>query len=180
MPTAVSMQAESQVGYADRSSSPPLSPGSFATAADSPLIRRDVDPYASPPVTSVSDGLSNPAQYATPGWCLFGISIANLGYDVVWTAIITLGLLVDNAGADADAVLGSVLFFLWALLSIVIHSATLVAGLRMTQQRSLATARLGSILGLIPCGICSVIQIPLAIWAIVVLYNPNAARDFSD
>lgn len=111
---------------------------------------------------------------------MFGISLANIAYDVLWTGFICLGLLADNAGADADAVLGFVLLFIWALLAIIVHSFSLVAGLRMTQRRSLSTARLGAIFGLVPCGICSVFHIPIAIWAIVVLYNPDAARDFSE
>lgn len=81
---------------------------------------------------------------------------------------------------DADAVIGFGMFLGWGLLSIGLHATTLIAGLRMTQRRSLSIARFGSILGLVPCGICSVIQIPFAIWALVAVYSADAPKDFTD
>ncbi len=148
------------------------------TVAASPLIQVDPGPYASPPATPIWDRPTTIANYEAPGWCLFGVSIAALIVDVLWIGMICLGLLEDNL--DDDTMIGFAIFFLWAFLSIICHLVTLVAGLRMTQRRSLSTARLGSIVGLIPCGSCSLLHIPFAIWAVVVLYGSQAAQDFSE
>ena len=79
---------------------------------------------------------------------------------------------------DAGTVIGIAMFFVWGLVSIACHAMTFVAGWKMTQRQSLSTARLGAILGFIPCSVCSLVQVPFAIWAVVVLYSAEAPTDF--
>ena len=111
-----------------------------------------------------------------PGAFLQGASVLNLIIDVLWSGMLALGAIQDNL--DADAIIGFAVFFFWAILSIACHAMTFVAGWKMMQRQSLSTARFGAILGLVPCGICSVFQIPFAIWALVVLYRAEAPTDF--
>jgi len=109
---------------------------------------------------------------------LVSVSILNLGYDVLWMGVIVIAMFAEKL--DADALIGFGVFLGWGILSIGLHATTLIAGLRMTQRRSLPIARLGSTLGLVPCGICGVIHIPFAIWALVAVYGSNAPNDFTD
>jgi len=85
-----------------------------------------------------------------------------------------------NDKLDADAAIGFGVFIVWGAISILMHATSLVAGLRMTQRRSLSIARVGAVVGLMPCGICSVVQVPFAIWALVAVYSSNAPTDFSE
>jgi hypothetical protein len=177
MPTAVEMQ-----GIATPRPTLEARPSStFDTPRDAPrpLIQRD-DPYASPPLTSGGPYERSETNYAPPGWSLFGISVINLGYDFIWIGIIALGMLSDNAQADPDAAVGFAVFILWAVVAFIMHSIMLIAGLRMTQKRSLGLVRAGSIMGILPCGVCAIVQIPIGIWAVTVAYGSNATRDFSE
>ena len=173
MPTAAVL-AGNDANLGSSSGVPVSSRGS--SIPDRPPIRRDADPYSAP----LQDPSLEPRSqnnYAAPGWLLVGISVASLLYDLIWAALMLVGLLND---LDADALVGMVLFSVWAMVSMIVHGLMLVAGLRMTQRRSLGTARLGAYMGLLPCGICSILQIPFAVWAIVVLHNASAAQDFSE
>lgn len=174
MPTALEMQGGTMQRPAFESrSSTTFDPPSEAPR---PLIPRD-DPYASPPSLPSTVGRS-PSHYSTPGWFLFGISVLNLGYDFVWLGLIALGALAPgNGNANQD---GFAVFLVWALISIAMHSLSLIAGLRMTQQRSLSLVRAGSIASLIPCGICGIFQLFIGIWAVVVAYGKNTPQDFSE
>ena len=107
---------------------------------------------------------------------MLGVSVLNLAYDLLWSGLIAFSAIQEQL--DADAVIGFAMAFVWALVAIVCHAMTLVAGWKMTQRQSLSTARLGAILGFIPCGVCSLLQVPIAIWAVVVLYSAEAPTDF--
>lgn len=178
MPTAAAFH-DAAVAATETSTASPAAPAWSvpASPADGPLIRRNADPYSAP-MPDPSRGVPGRTDYATPGWLWFGTGVLTLGYDLLWTAIMSLGLFADNL--DADALIGFVLLFGWAALSILAHCVMVLGALRMTQRRSLGMARLGAFIGLLPCGMCSVIQIPFAVWALVVLHNSDAAQDFSD
>lgn len=161
MPTAAEMQA-----------------GRSATrSSQSPTSWRSEDPYSAPKQAAFDSNASRShAIYTTPGAFLLGVSALNLTYDLVWCGLIAMGAIQDKL--DADAAIGFAMFFVWALVSIACHAMTLVAGWKMTQRQSLSTARLGAIFGFIPCGACYLIQIPFAIWAVIVLYSTEAPTDF--
>jgi len=149
-----------------------------ATVLSQPVIGGDLQPYAAPPLSSDSYRNTTPTNYTAPGWFLFGSSVLTLGYDFLWTAFIGLSMINDKL--DADAAIGFGVFIVWGAISILMHATSLVAGLRMTQRRSLSIARVGAVVGLMPCGICSVVQMPFAIWALVAVYSSNAPTDFSE
>ncbi|MGV3483129.1 MAG: hypothetical protein ACO1RT_01785 [Planctomycetaceae bacterium] len=178
MPTAAAFY-DATAAVAETSSPSPVAPawGVPASPVDGPLIRRNADPYSAP-MPDPSRRAVGTTDYATPGWMWFGTSVVTLGYDFLWTALMVFSMFADNV--DADALIGFIFLFGWAGLSILAHSVMLLGALRMTQRRSLGMARLGAFMGLLPCGMCSVIQIPFAVWAIVVLHNSDAAQDFSD
>jgi hypothetical protein len=141
-----------------------------------PFEPRPASPYA--PSRMDSDRAPSSVNYETPGRILFLLSIGCLFFDALWALLIIASLFGDNL--DADAMLGFAVFAIWGFFSFAAHLLSTIAGLRMTQRRSLSLARLGAVLGLIPCGSCGILQIPFAIWALVVLFNENAARDFVD
>jgi hypothetical protein len=175
MPTALEMQGGTmqRPAFESRSSTTFDSP----REAPRPLIQRD-DPYASPPSLPSPIGQSQ-TDYSTAGWFLFGMSVLNLGYDFVWSALMALGALAPApANGNQDAAIGFAFFFVWSLISIAMHSLSLIAGLRMTQRRSLSLVRAGAIASLIPCGICGIFQLFIGIWAVVVAYGRNAPQDF--
>ncbi len=179
MPTAAALHDASATPDAGAGAVPTAAPvwKSVSSTADGPPLRRTADPYAVP-VSDPARAATRQIDYATPGWLLLGISVLTLGYDLLWTAMVVVGVAVENV--DADALMAFAMLFIWAMVSILIHSLMLLGGLRMTQRRSLAMARLGAIVGLVPCGMCSMIQIPFAVWAIVVLHNSEAAQDFAE
>ncbi len=187
MPTAAEMQAGpgfgsgsgTQQSSATSSSQSPTSRESTAYSrqpAQSSSWRSE-GPYSAPKQTPFDSNASRSnANYTTPGAFLLGVSALNLAYDLVWCGLIAVGAIQDKL--DADAAIGFAMFFVWALMSIVCHAMTLVAGWKMTQHQSLSTARLGAIVGFIPCGVCFLVQVPFAIWAVVVLYSAEAPTDF--
>jgi len=105
-----------------------------------------------------------------------GVSALNLAYDLVWSGMFALAAMQEQA--DPDAIIGFAFFGIWALVAMVCHAMTFVAGWKMMQRQSLSTARLGAIVGFVPCGVCFLFQVPFAIWAVVVLYSSDALADF--
>jgi len=105
-----------------------------------------------------------------------GVSALNLAYDLVWSGMFALAAMQEQA--DPDAIIGFAFFGVWALVAMVCHSMSLVAGWKMMQRQSLSTARLGAIFGFVPCGVCFLFQVPFAIWAVVVLFSAEAPTDF--
>jgi hypothetical protein len=153
-------------------------PAAATTSLPRPLLKMEGDPYAAPPLSSETYRSKSSINYSSPGWGLFGVSLLNLGYDFLWLGIVSISMLAEKQ--NGDAVVGFAVFLLWGVISAVIHSTSLVAGLRMTQRRSLSLARLGAVLGLIPCGVCGIVQLPFAIWALIALYDIDAPSDFTE
>lgn len=175
MPTAAEMQATSS-SVASQSPIRRESTAYSTQPSQSPIWQSE-GPYAAPTQNAFgSGGLQSNVNYSTPGAFLLGVSALNLIYDLLWSGLFALGAIQDNL--DADAIIGFAAFFIWAILSIACHAMTFIAGWKMMQRQSLSTARFGAILGLVPCGVCFVFQIPFAIWAVVVLYRAEAPTDF--
>jgi hypothetical protein len=189
MPTAAELQYESSSKvFADSSRpggyapSPPEPIGSRETAITREATREtfrpfidDQDPYASPPLTRQPNTFRRtPTDYATPGWFLVGSSVLALGYDVLWLFFFALSFIGNNAGGA----LGIVAFLGWGLLSIASHILGLLAGVCMIRRTHLSLVRAGAILALIPCGSCYLLQVPFAVWAVVVAFGTTANQDF--
>lgn len=174
MPTSSELFGGQEARAATKTVRPFQVPVAASTSLPQPPLKREGDPYAATPLSSETYHSKSLTNYTGPGWGLFGVSLLNLGY----VGIIVILLVAEKQ--NADAVLGFVVFLLWGAISATMHATSLIAGLRMTQRRSLSLARLGAILGLIPCGICSFLQLPFAIWALITLYNADAPRDFTD
>ena len=88
-------------------------------------------------------------------------------------------LLLIIGGAIVLGWLPLLLTFLLVSLGSLSQILAIAGGLQMVQRRNLVLARIGAWAALYPCGPCSVLQIPVAIWALVLLYREQAPDDFS-
>jgi hypothetical protein len=172
MPTAAELQYES--------SSPPDPIAKRETVTTRETFRPFIDnqdPYTSPPIARQANTLRRaPTDYATPGWFLVGSSVLALGYGALWLLFFAISFAGGNG--NADQVLGIGAFLAWGLLSIASHSMSLLAGICMIRRSHLWLVRVGAIVALIPCGSCYLLQVPFAIWAVVVAFGTTANQDF--
>lgn len=170
MPTAAELQ------YGSSSPPEPIARQETVTTREPfrPFID-DHDPYAPPPIARQANTLRRAStDYATPGWFLVGSSVMALGCDALWLFFFALSFIGDNAGGAVG--LGA--FLAWGLLSIASHSMSLLAGICMIRRTHLRLVRAGAIVALIPCGSCYLLQVPFAIWAVVVAFGTTANQDF--
>ncbi len=145
------------------------------TAPASPFPNDGENPYASSPL-SVPPSASPRVQsslYAIPGVFLLLFSGAGLAFGGLYLFLLVVGG-VGMAGPAELLML--LLIMVTAGLS---HGLTLAGSLQMIQRRNLLLARIGAWAALYPCGMCSILQVPFAIWALVLLYRANAPADFS-
>ncbi len=171
MPTASEMSRD---GRTTTQSSAEAQPGfELLSTPPQPTMRRGAGPYEAPMTPGSYAAQTN---YAIPGRFLLVMSSLNLAMDILWGTFMTIGLLAP--GNNQGDIGGVIMMFGWVTTSLLAHGLTFYAGLKMTQRRSLAMARIGAIVGIIPCGVCAVLQIPFGIWATVVLFNSNAPDDF--
>lgn len=152
-------------------------PGQRATrtATAAPFPNYGDNPYASgpisvpPPPRPVEGG----AAYAIPGAFLLVFSGAALLFGGLYLFLFVMGGLFR---ADPAELLMILLMMVAAGLS---HGLAFAGGLQMIQRRNLLLARIGAWAALYPCGMCGFLQVPFAIWALVLLYRDQAPNDFS-
>jgi len=65
------------------------------------------------------------------------------------------------------------------VLSLALDIAILVGGLRMHSLRGRTLATVGAICAIIPANSCCCLGIPVGIWALVVLFDPNVKAAFA-
>lgn len=133
------------------------------------------NPYS--PVATAPGERSVPPQrstgYVVPGVLLVAFSAIGLfTYGLYLIGLLIGGLL---AGPPLEVII-MMAFFTLAALS---HGASFVGGMQMIRRGRLDLARLGAWAALYPCGFCAGLQIPLAIWALVILHSDSAPADFA-
>jgi len=135
------------------------------------------DHYASIPTLPGSmPGMQTATNYALPGAFLTLLSaLGALVFGLSLLAVI-VGVWDQKAPMDLDDFVVTVFF---TLTSLVAQLLSFVGGIQMIRRRQLWWARLGAFAGLYPCGPCVVFQLPIAIWAIVILNREIAVYDFA-
>jgi hypothetical protein len=150
------------VGGSTATATPRSYPGG-GTAADP---QRQMDPRMQPPRRD---------PYSLPAIFLIVFSVLALLMAAVYMVSTVLGLVVGGGVAAGELVI-SLIFFTFAAVS---HLATLIGSFHMLRRRRLDLAKIGAIAAFYPCGFCGFLQIPFAIWALVVLHQSTAPADFA-
>lgn len=145
-----------------------------------PVSDAPLNPYA--PSAGTPDQarpIPQRSPYELPGTLLAvfsGIGLAITGLYTVFLVFV-MGVMGGIAGvAPADIAVNVI----GTALSTASHLAALVGGIEMVRRRRLGLARLGAWAGLYPCGSCLILPLPIAVWALVVLYSGTAQYDFSE
>ncbi len=97
-------------------------------------------------------------------------------YYLGMSCVMAISLLAANANAQDFA--GVLIQVTAMILGLVMQCVIFAGGLRMTQRRNLTLARTAAILAIIPCLGCCFIQMPVGIWATIVLFNSEAQQHF--
>jgi hypothetical protein len=176
VPTAneSSSPAADDLGYSPGTRSTADYTGGFDPYVSPPL---GSDPYAAIPTLPGSiPGTQTGTNYALPG-ALLAI-LGALGTLVFGLSL--LGVLIGVVGQRAPLALDDfVLTLLWSVTSLTAQLLTFVGGVQMMRRRQLGWAKLGAFAALYPCGSCVLVQLPVAVWAIVILSREIAIYDFA-
>lgn len=73
---------------------------------------------------------------------------------------------------------GGIVGLIFAVIGIVVAIVIIMGGLKMKNLQSRGLAMTASILAMIPCISCCIIGLPIGIWALVVLNDPNVRASF--
>jgi hypothetical protein len=124
-------------------------------------------------------GMQSATNYTLPAILLLIFSAVSL----LFFGLGLFGMAID-AGAAAGGqrqpeAVGTLFAGMLFLVAIFANVATFYGGIQMLRRRNLGWAKLGALTALYPCGLCTVLQLPIAIWAIVILFRETAKYDFS-
>jgi len=143
-------------------------PSTFPSAAN---------PYVSPvgggggPAGLAFQAHSEPILYILPG--AIQLTLAVLGLFVSLGSL-AFGLLEEGPPNNSD----EVFTLLFQTVSLVTTGVIIAGSIQMIRRRSLGLARAAAILAILPCNVCCVMLMPFGIWSTVMLFLPNAPRDF--
>ncbi|HBJ39188.1 MAG TPA: hypothetical protein DDZ51_31465 [Planctomycetaceae bacterium] len=148
---------------------------------------RPSDPYGVPPLGSDPFGGMPTLPGSIPGmqtgtnYALPGAFLAILGaLGTLVFSLSLLGAMIGVFGQKAPMDLEHfVVTLLWSVTSMVAQLLTFIGGIQMMRRRQLKWAKLGAFAALYPCGSCIALQLPIAIWAIVILNREIAVYDFA-
>ncbi len=73
---------------------------------------------------------------------------------------------------------GGIVGLILSLIGLAVAAVIIMGGLKMKNLQSRGLAMTASILAMIPCISCCVLGIPIGIWSIVVLNDPNVRAAF--
>lgn len=137
----------------------------------------DANPYgALPSLPGSVPGMQTGTNYALPG--AFLAILGALG--VIVFAFPLLGAFIGLLGQQPPMEIEEFVFtVVWSLVSISCQLLTFIGGVQMIRRRQLGWAKIGAFAALYPCGSCVLIQLPIAIWAIVILTREIAVYDFA-
>jgi len=135
------------------------------------------NPYvATPSLPGSVPGMQTGTNYALPG--AFLAILGAIG--VIVFAAPLLGAFIGILGQQRPMVLDDFIFMvLWSATSIAFQLLTFIGGVQMIRRRQLGWAKLGAFAALYPCGSCVLVQLPVAIWALVILNREIAVYDFA-
>lgn len=149
-------------------------------AAENPYSENPYFPSAPlPPPAGMSQfGWQPTTNYTLPAVLLLIFSTVSL----LFFGLALFGLAIDGGAAaggqpQADAIGASLMAMLFTV-ALFSSATTFYGGIQMLRRRNLGWAKLGAIAALYPCGLCTVLQLPIAIWAIVILFRETAKLDF--
>lgn len=178
VPTAnePTLPAASDLGYSPGTNPrpSPTNPSGFDLSLSPPF---ESNPYAATlSLPGSVPGMQTGTNYALPG--AFLAILGALG--VLFFAFSLLGAFVGIIGQQRPMVLDDFIFtFLWSATSIAFQLLTFIGGVQMIRRRQLGWAKLGAFAALYPCGSCVLVQLPVAIWALVILTREIAVYDFA-
>lgn len=91
-----------------------------------------------------------------------------------------LGVLAATPNDIPDEAKGFGVLFWWffGFVSVVLGGIILVGGIKMQSLRTYGLALTGSILSMLPCHGCCMIGLPIGIWSLVVLLQPDVKQAF--
>lgn len=141
--------------------------------AQAPFPNFGENPYAGP----LAGGPLRPRpvdvapSYAAPGAILLILSAIDLFFGSILFCMAFLGAIVAGQ-------FESLFVLLMLSLALLTRGLGIAGGLQMIQRRNLWLAKIGAWAALFPCGMFSVFQVPIAIWALVLLHRDRAAADF--
>lgn len=120
----------------------------------------------------MAGGHSEPVVYVLPGVFLAviaGVSVLVSGAQVM------LGVFGGGNLQAPDLIMATLFFGLPLLVNLLI----VVGGIQMARRQSLTLCRIAAGLAIMPFfGFCCVGNMPFGIWAMIVLLQDNANRDF--
>jgi hypothetical protein len=170
-PSSLGWGGQGHTGTSTTSSNPAVGSDPYAP---SPVIVDVFGPIPSLPGSV--PGVQTGTNYALPG--AFLAVMGGLGLLVLGPAL--LGILVGVIGNKAPMdLVDFVLTVGWMVLSILAQMLMLAGGVQMIRRRQLRWAKLGAFAALYPCVPCIVVQLPIAIWSLVILHREIAAFDFA-
>ena len=80
---------------------------------------------------------------------------------------------------EAGFAVGTVLSVLFYLVGIALSVVIVVGGLRLRRLRSRGLGLAAAVLAMVPClGPCCVLGVPIGVWSLVVLSDPEVRRQF--
>ena len=161
-----------------KSQSSPVGSGqdAWSTAAPTP---QPINPYAQPnsATDAVLSGYGRPApNYNAPGWILMITSVLAGLYWLTMSGVALVAALAPNA--KPDEAIAVAIQLVGALFLVALQTIIFAGALRMTQRQSLTLARTAAICAIIPCSGCCLFQLPVGIWAAVLLFNSEAKQHF--
>lgn len=181
--------APTQSAYPAAGSQPPAQPAANPYVAANPYAGGNPYTAGNPPLGSpgnaagspyqtpiggtgmMSGGHSEPVVYVLPG--VFLAVIAGVSV-LVSAAQVLFGVLGGGMQAP-DVIMAAVFFGLPLLVNLLI----VVGGIQMARRQSLTLCRIAAGLAIMPFfGFCCVGNMPFGIWAMIVLLQDNANRDF--
>jgi len=131
------------------------------------------NPYTAPHAQTRSrERVVSPTNYALPGMFIMILT----AFESLFLIFAFVGLILDAVGGGLK---GDVFFALsFVLIGLLINTVVFGGGYQMTRRQGLGWAKLAAFAALLPCGLCAIFRIPIAIWAIVILSRDVAQDDF--
>jgi hypothetical protein len=145
--------------------------------ADDP---RAQNPYAAPPPLGAAAGARSSEsirpRLLIPAIVLIVMVVLTLAHRLI-DLVYFVYLWNSGVPIHENAIAGALIF---DPLVIVLNLLILGGCIAMLRMKSLTWARAGAILAVVPiCAPCLVLGIPFGIWAIVILYQPEAEAAFA-
>ncbi|MBC8357059.1 MAG: hypothetical protein H8E66_34240 [Planctomycetes bacterium] len=150
-------------------------------ASDSPFAADATNPYATP--TSgrgmTSRGLFGPGSRVWARTCVDGPANSLAAVGGVAVIFSGIGLIINLFEFLESGNIGVAVYMVVATVSLMVPYGIVIYGAtRMKQLENYKLAIAASILAMLPCSGCCILGLPVGIWSLVVLCNPNIRAAF--